>query len=242
MSRPCPAPSRHRRSPWPTAVVLAATLALGAGACTHEDASGPPTTNADEVATAVDDPLGYAAYADPAAPVEAQIGERFALILDAEPTEGYRWEVVSEVDRAVVLPLGSQFVLRDTVTNLPTTTVAPPAPPPPPPEEGTTDPAEQEADGAPEGVVPEDPETTAPPTTEAAPTTTTVPTRSLQVLSYVARAPGTTTVELRYVRVGQPDAEAPTVVFTIQVPVPPPLFPVPDAEAGEEEEQPVEAG
>ena len=202
---------------------MAAVAALTVAACTDDEPTGPTTTTVDEVPTSVDDPLSYTAYVDPATPVVAAVGERFALVLDAEPTEGYRWEVVSEVDRAIVLPLGSQFVRRDAVPDLPTTTVAPPPP--------VDEPIDAPSEG---GAEPTEPTTTAPPTTAPPTTEPTPPSQSLQVLSYVARAPGTTTVELRYVRVGQPDAEARTVVFTIEVPEPPPLFPAPPEEGGEE--------
>ena len=214
------------------AVLLALLVPLGAG-CTDDGPGGLPGTGTEDTAVDGDDPLSFTAYVDPNVPIVAAIGERFALMLDAEPTEGYRWEVVVQGDPAVVLPLGSQFVDREAVT-VPTTTTTAPPPPDVPPEEGE--------DGAP----PTEPSDTTDPTTATTgapgtdttlpPTTTTIPTRALQVFSYVGRGFGTTAVELRYVRVGQPVTEATRVVtFTIEVPLPPELLPPPPPDAGAEE-------
>ena len=69
------------------------------------------------------------------------------------------------------------------------------------------------------------PATEAPPPPTPAPVPTTTPTRSVQVLSYVARAPGRTTITLRYVRIGgAADSPLPEVTFTIEVVPAPPLF------------------
>jgi hypothetical protein len=227
-------PCRRTRRPLRlvAATVVLVLLAGLVAACTDDDPGGLPDDSPEDTTIAGDDPLSFTAYVDPNVPIVAAIGERFALMLDAEPTEGYRWEVVVQGDPAVVLPLGSQFVDRESVT-VPTTTTAPP----PPPEE---DPPSEDGDTAPTTGSPDTTEVEAPGTDTTLPptTTTTVPTRALQVLSYVARGFGATVVELRYVRVGQPVTEATRVVtFTIAVPLPPELLPPPDPDAEDGDDQ-----
>jgi hypothetical protein len=211
------------------AVLLTLLMALGA-ACTADDPGGLPGTGTEDTAVDSDDPLSFTAYVDPNVPIVAAIGERFAFMLDAEPSEGYRWEVVVQGDPAVVLPLGSQFVDRESVT-VPTTTTAAPPPPEAPAEEGEPGAAQ----GPTDTTDATDPTDESAPDTDAdttLPTTTTVPTRALQVISYVGRGFGTTAVQLRYVRVGQPVTDAtPVVTFTIEVPLPPELLPPPPPDA-----------
>ncbi len=199
-------------------VASAAVVALAfvGVACTDDGVdtgTGTTTTQpAEEDVVTVDDPLAVATYTDPTTPITAGIGERFALVLPAEPTEGFRWEVVERPDPAVVLSLGSQFLPRDSLppTTTTTTTVPPPPPEPsvPPVDPSVVEPAPP-AEPAPE---------TPPPT--AAPTTT-VPTRAVQVLSFVGRGIGRTTVTLRYLRIGAvPDESTTTITFVIDVPDP----------------------
>jgi predicted secreted protein len=212
---------------------VAAAPVFVASGCTGSDTTADGTSDSTIAAPEerpADDPLAFTAYADPAVPITAAVGERFALLLDAEPTEGFRWEVVEQADPAVVLPLGSQFVPRDTLGAATTTTTVPP-PVPDPTEAAPADPAVDPAvdptadDAAALDAAPG--EDTAPVTDAPAvpePTTTTVPTRSVQVLSYVARAPGRTTITVRYVRIGTTSEAPTTLTFTVEVPVPPPLF------------------
>lgn len=54
---------------------------------------------------------------DPAQPIEATAGEEFTLVLDANPTTGYHWELVEELDAGVV-----EFVSRDYNADQPVTT------------------------------------------------------------------------------------------------------------------------
>jgi len=216
----------HLSSTWvrpllvPALFALFALVGLTLAGCTGDDTStSDPTATTSPVLPAepVDDPLAFTAYTDPAVPIVAAVGERFVLLLDAEPSEGYRWEVVAAPDPAVAMPLGSQFLPRDSIpaTTTTTTTASPPPLPEPVPPEGPAPPAEDSTT-----------DETATPPVPAEPTlapTTTVPTRSVQVLSYVGRAPGRTSVTLRYIRVGQPpDASTPTMTFTIEVLGPPP--------------------
>lgn len=224
LDRPA-APDRRRSSSLVALAVAAASLLWIAGCTGDDDSTATPDTTAEETGTAAGADLEITAHRDPSLPIVAQVGERFALLLDAEPSEGYRWEVVAEVDRNVVLPLGSEFVDRGDVEVPITTTTAPP-PPPPPADAGGTAGTDTTAGAEPtEPIPPTEPV----PLTEPPTTTTTIPTRAVQVISYVARNPGVTTVELRYVRVGEPPTEAtPTVTFSIEVPVPPPLFASPE--------------
>lgn len=210
-----------RRPRLAAAIMLLALLVAGGAACTDDDSASRPGTPTDDSIIAGDDPLDFMAYVDPSVPIVAAIGERFALMLDAEPTEGFRWEVVVQADPAVVLPLGSQFVARESIT-VPTTTTSVP---PPPVEDTPNGDGEPTPTGPPDTTGPEAPATDPTP----APTPTTAPSRALQVFSYVGRGFGTTVVELRYVRVGQPVTEAtPLVTFTIEIPLPPELLPPPD--------------
>lgn len=195
---------------------LFALVGLTLAGCTGDDTStSDPTATTSPVPPAepVDDPLAFTAYTDPAVPIVAAVGERFVLLLDAEPSEGYRWEVVAAPDPAVAMPLGSQFLPRDSIPAT-TTTAPPPLPEPVPPGESAPPAENGTTDETATPPVPAEP-TLAPPTT--------VPTRSVQVLSYVGRAPGRTSVTLRYIRVGQPPAAStPTMTFTIEVLGPPP--------------------
>ncbi len=206
-------PSRRRTLLRATAAVVALTLA--GAACTDDgvdDGTAPTTTDlAQETdVVAIDDPLAVPVYTDPTALVTAAIGERFALVLPAEPTEGFRWEVVERPDPAVVLSLGSQFAPRE---DLPPTTTTTTAVPPPEPEPSSPPAAEETpppSDPAPEP---------APPPTPPPPTT--VPTRAVQVLSFVGRGVGRATVTLSYLRIGaMPDASTDTITFVIDIPDP----------------------
>lgn len=199
------------------ASVAVVALALVGAACTDDGVdtgTGTTTTQLAEETdvVTVDDPLAVPTYTDPTTLITAAIGERFALVLPAEPTEGFRWEVVERPDPAVVLSLGSQFVPRDSLP--PTTTTTTTAPPPEPetslPPVDTTDEALPPSDPVPEA---------APPPTPPPPTT--VPTRAVQVLSFVGRGVGRATVTLRYLRIGQvPDESTATITFVIDVPDP----------------------
>jgi hypothetical protein len=200
---------------------LAAALVLGSigAGCTGDDGPAATTTSVAEAdASPSPQPLTYGReHAAPYPPVVVQVGERFALQLDAEPTQGYRWEVVQQADRLVLVALGSEFLPRDdTLTTVPTTTTLPP----PEPEAPASTP------GTPTTATTTTPTTSPPETTTTVPetTTTTQPTSSVQVLSYAARSAGATRIVLRYGRAGAvPSPEDPTVTFDVTVPTPAPL-------------------
>ncbi|HET7144251.1 MAG TPA: protease inhibitor I42 family protein [Anaerolineales bacterium] len=48
------------------------------------------------------------AITEPSAPIEAQAGEAFHIVIDANPSTGYHWELIGELDGNVV-----EFVSRD---------------------------------------------------------------------------------------------------------------------------------
>jgi len=51
---------------------------------------------------------------DPSQPIEVQAGETFDIFIDSNPTTGYHWEFVSELDENVV-----EFVSRDYIADKP---------------------------------------------------------------------------------------------------------------------------
>ncbi len=199
----------------PSRRALAALAALGVGAialvaCSGSEGSGTGTTT---TMTTAAEGLTYTAFSDPAVTITVDVGKRFAIMLPADPAHGWRW-VVEPVDTTFLAPLGSEF--RDDPTLLAQSTTTTTAPPPP--ETTTT------------LFTGRTTTTTEPtPTTEGPTTTTTAPGPLVQIVSYAGRNPGTTTVTLRYERIGtaeQPSEATQTVVFTVLV-GPPPLAPEP---------------
>ncbi len=154
-------------------------------------------------------------------PFQVALGTSFELVLPANPRGGYSWQAVTPPDPAVLLSIGSTFQAlppSTTTTTLPvTTTLAPPT------TAATTTTAASRFTTT----------TRAAPTTTVAPTTTTTlppGATASQVLIYAGRAPGTTTITLRY---SQPKAGSPVLqilTFTVVVfdpstttaPAPPP--------------------
>jgi len=194
--------------PTPSRRALAALVALGVGcvgvvACSGDDGPGATATT---TVTTVDPGLQVPVYSDPSQPIAVEVGRRFAIMVPADPAQGWRW-VVEPVDTAVLAPLGSEFLDDPAlVAQATTTTTAPP-----PPEETTT------TTGRPGTSTSSTASTT---TTEAPTTTTTAPGPLVQVVSYVGRAPGVATVTLRYARVGTTpgdDDTAQVLVFNILV-------------------------
>ena len=47
-------------------------------------------------------------FSDPAQPIEVTAGSEFQIVLDSNPTTGYHWEFVEDVDENVI-----QFVSKD---------------------------------------------------------------------------------------------------------------------------------
>ena len=127
-------------------------------------------------------------------PATVTLGHQFGLVLPAEPTAGRRW-VVTAYDAAVLLPLGVQFEQDPRLLSMgigATTTST---------STTTT--------------------TIRTPSTSSTSTSTTSTTPPnpdrAQVLSFVGRVAATTTITLRYDRVGVPDPSPQTIAFTIVV-------------------------
>lgn len=84
------------------------TIVAGVGSDVTVVSQVPGTTD-DTV-----DPLSFPAYSDPDARIITAIGRHFALMLDADPSSGFHWTVVSPFDPAIVTPLGTQFMTTST--------------------------------------------------------------------------------------------------------------------------------
>jgi hypothetical protein len=197
-------------------LAVVGSACLVAAACSgSEGPSGSATTTV----TTGDEALEVPVYSDPAQVITVDVGRRFAVMVPADPAQGWRW-VVEPVDTKVLAPLGSEF--RDDpalLAQATTTTTAPPA----------TDPATPTTLGTPRSST-----TTAAPTTSEAPsTTTTAPGPLVQIVSYAGRATGVATITLRYERIGtggQDDARAESMQFrvivgTLALPPPPETVP-----------------
>jgi hypothetical protein len=99
---------------------------LATGACSGEEAASQSSTT--QTTVVLSDPSGtgpldYPAYRDPAQPIYAALGRRFALRFDAEPSAGFSWQLVNEPNRAVVLPIGTEFRGETTGTAINATVV-----------------------------------------------------------------------------------------------------------------------
>lgn len=94
-----------------TATVVLALATVVPAACSGSDerpASSPTTGPADG---AIGDPeaLAYPVFDDPAVPVFVGLGRRFGIALPADASSGERWVITDPPDRAVVVPLGTEF-------------------------------------------------------------------------------------------------------------------------------------
>lgn len=56
-------------------------------------------------------------FSDPTQPIQINAGDEFQIVLNANPTTGYHWEFVEEVDQNII-----QFVSRDYEADQPVTT------------------------------------------------------------------------------------------------------------------------
>lgn len=206
----------------PSRRVLAALAIVGTGclvaaACSggEEPAGGTTTT-----ATTADEAFQVPVYSDPAQVITVDVGRRFAVMVPADPAQGWRW-VVEPVDTRVLAPLGSEF--RDDPALLAQATTTTTAPPEPDPDTSTTV----------AGRAGSTTTTTATTSTTEAPTTTTAPGPLVQIVSYAGRTTGVATITLRYERIGtaeQDDTETQILEFrvivgTIELPAPPDTVP-----------------
>lgn len=206
----------------PSRRVLAALALLGTGCLVAAACSGSegPAGGTTTTVTTTDEALQVPVYSDPAQVITVDVGRRFAVMVPADPAQGWRW-VVEPVDTRVLAPLGSEFrddpaLLAQATT---TTTTAPPE----------DDPASSTTLATGRSTTTQ--ATTS--TTEAPSTTTTAPGPLVQIVSYAGRATGVATITLRYERIGtgdQDDAEAQTMQFqvivgTLQLPALPDTVP-----------------
>jgi hypothetical protein len=205
----------------PSRRVLAALACVGSVGLVVAACSGSegPSGSATTTVTTADEALQVPVYSDPAQVITVDVGRRFAVMVPADPAQGWRW-VVEPVDTKVLAPLGSEF--RDDPALLAQATTTTTAPPAPDPATSTT-----VATSRPSTTV-----TTA--ASEAPSTTTTAPGPLVQIVSYAGRADGVATITLRYERIGtggQDDARAESMQFRVIVgtlALPPP----PDTVAG----------
>lgn len=183
MSR-LPATAARRRT---GALLLVGVLALGPGvaACGGSGSSGgeatPPTTIPDDFVVAT----------DPALPIQVEVGHRFAIVLPADPGEGWRW-VVQPFDTTKLVALGSGFsddekerAASTAATSTTSTTLA----------------ARATATS-----------TTTTTNPDAPTTTTTAMPPLVQMVSFAGRAPGTASITFRAARIVETTPSSPVVV------------------------------
>jgi predicted secreted protein len=95
------------------ATTFLVVIALAAVACSGEEAQSPSSTTGTTAVVGGEPsgtgPLDYPAYRDPAQPIHAALGRRFALRFDAEPSAGFSWQLANTPDPGVVLPIGTEF-------------------------------------------------------------------------------------------------------------------------------------
>lgn len=173
-------------------VLMVVAITSACGGSSGEDATTTSTAMATDSPTTVD-PLAPVLGTDPTRSVVVGPGRRFELVLPADPTRGWHWEL-EPVDTAVVVPLSSEF--RDDRTLLSSTSTST--------STSTTTTIEPMATGQPATTTSLDPD--AP---EAAPL--------VQVTSFAGRTPGITEIRLRYVRIGGNGDATRTVTFTVVV-------------------------
>jgi predicted secreted protein len=53
-------------------------------------------------------------YTDPKKPIEVAAGQKFTIILGANHTTGYRWELSGSIDKNIVDLVGSEYKASDT--------------------------------------------------------------------------------------------------------------------------------
>lgn len=100
--------------------VACGALIIGGVACSGDEGSGstPDATSNPVGDGTIDglDPLAYAIFEPPATPQCVALGRRFAIDLDANPSEGLQWRVVAPAvgptESSIVVPGGSEFLLE----------------------------------------------------------------------------------------------------------------------------------
>lgn len=105
-----------------TAALAAVSLSAVLVGCSGREAPGPTSASVVTIRDAnsakstgdTTDPLSYPAFSDPDTPIFVALGRSFAVMLEADPSGGYRWELTEEPDREVITPLGQQFLTQNT--------------------------------------------------------------------------------------------------------------------------------
>lgn len=178
-------------------IVTAVAIALGTGACggggggSSTGTSTPPTTVPQDVVIAT----------DPATPIVVEVGHRFAVVLPADPGDGWRW-TVQPFDTSRLVALGSEFSDDDaqraaaaTVTTTTSTT-------------STTSTTAAPGRGTSSTTV------APPPTTPPAPAVPPL----VQIVSFAGRAAGVTTVSFSASQIVATSPAPPAVVrWTVQI-------------------------
>ena len=154
------------------------------GGGSSDDVTTPPTTLPDDVVLAT----------DPNVPIVVEVGHRFAIVLPADPGDGWRW-TVQPFDTSRLVALGSEFSSDDArragAATVTTTTAPVPAPTPTP--------------------TPTTPTPDGPPPSPAVPPL-------VQIVSFAGRAAGTTTVAFSATRIVNTSPAPPVVVrWTVEV-------------------------
>lgn len=198
------------------ALALVGSACLGVVACSGSDGPAEGTTT---TVTTADEALQVPVYSDPAQVITVDVGRRFAVMVPADPADGWRW-VVEPVDTRVLAPLGSEFRNDPALLAQATTTT-------------TAAPADSTESSTTLAVGRSTTTRATTSTTEAPSTTTTAPGPLVQIVSYAGRTTGVATITLRYERIGtggQGDAKAESLQFrvivgTIQLPALPDTIP-----------------
>lgn len=97
-------------------IAVVALAALLAGCSGSEAPSAGPTASAGVTTIAVadgGDPRAFPVFTDPEQPIVVAVGVRFGILLPAEHSAGFRWQLVGHPDPAVLAPLGNEL-LSDT--------------------------------------------------------------------------------------------------------------------------------
>lgn len=187
--------SPRRARPSVALGVVAVLVALFVAAC-----GGGDDSSGGEVAPVTTVPTDLVVATDPAVPVTVAVGHRFAVVLPADPGEGWRW-VVEPFDTNRLVALGSEF--SDDPAQRAASTAA----------TSTTSTTAAARAGA---------STTTTPTIDATTPTTTEP-PLVQIVSFAGRSTGTTTLSFRASQiVPAPDARPVVVRWTVQIVATPP--------------------
>jgi len=169
-------------------------LLAGCGGSSSSSSETPAPAEPDSTSI---DQVAVERHSDPAQPIGVLIGERFELLLPADPTRGWRW-VLEPFDTAVVVALSTTFVDDPALLNSTSTT--------------TTVTGTGTGTGTTEPTVTGIPTTTTtinPDFPEAAPL--------VQIITFAGRSLATTAIKLRYEPIGDNTANPRTATFNVVV-------------------------